>query len=244
MSLGSVLAARRGIRDLLDDSSPVDAPTAYYALFHPPERSVLFTELDDQGKTVAFVGRFQTGIDLFRPVVTLHAATPESTASLLNQALVVGRPYIVFAALNQLSMIGGSFSIQNQRILRIYSLNSARFQPQVNVMVEVKKAPDGKPRCEINANGQVQAVAGLNWQSPAFAEIYVHTEPAARQKGWGRSVVSTLTDLLLRDGIHPIYLVENGNEASQHLIESLGYVDTGSRQVYAETVYNGLPAIE
>ena len=237
----SVLEARKQIRRLMDDSDPADAPTAYYSLFHPPDRSTLLVHQDEGGKTTGFVGRFQTGVDLFRPLVTLKCPNPEATADLLGKALVVGRPYILFAGLNQLSMVGGLMEIENQRILRIYTIDPRYFNPQVNVMVASKRSHDGSPRCEIVAEGKAIAVAGLNWKSPAFAEIFVQVDSSARERGWGSSVVSCITEELLKNGIRPVYLVENGNEASLNLVEGLGYYDTGSRQVYADTVYTGDP---
>ncbi|MBN2306079.1 MAG: hypothetical protein JXQ72_16470, partial [Anaerolineae bacterium] len=65
---------REQVRQLVSDGSAADAPTAYYALFHDPARSELFVSVDEQGQTVGFVGRFQTGLDLFRPLVTLHCS--------------------------------------------------------------------------------------------------------------------------------------------------------------------------
>lgn len=240
--MASVPETRKLIRNLLDDSNPAESPTTYYALWHPAEKSALFVHTAPSGKVVGFMGRFQTGLDLFRPLITLKAPSPEVAASLLSQGgLVAGRPYIFFAGLNQLAMIGGSLHIENQRILRIYTLDSARFRPQINVMILHNTAHDGTPRCEVKQDGKVLSAAGVNWRSPAFAEIYVQTEPAARQKGWGKAVVSCLTERLLKSGLLPIYLVENGNEESRGLVESLGYYDTGSRQVYADTVYMGNP---
>ena len=236
-----VVEARRKIHDLVDDSNPVESPTAYYAFFHPADRSTLFTYQNEAGQTQGFVGRFQTGADLFRPLVTLKCTRASIAADLLAKALIVGRPYILFANLNQLPLVGGSLRVENERILRIYTADPARFKSVMNVMVETKITPDGLPRCVINANNAPMAVAGVNWKSPGFAEIYVHTEPQARQRGWGRAVVSALTEKLLKDGIRPVYLVENGNEPSRELIEGLGYFDTGSRHVYADTVYLGHP---
>lgn len=235
--------ARRKIRLLIDENSPDDAPTAYYALFHPNERSTLFTREDEKGRVLGFVGRFQTGVDLFRPLVTLKCLTVEGAAELLDKALTPGRPYILFSGLNQLAMVGGSMQIENQRILRIYVVEPARFKTEMNVLVIHKTTPSGLPRCEIHdATGQAVAIAGVNWKSPAFAEIFVETEAAARQKGHGRSVVAALTQRLLADGIRPVYLVEANNTASVQLIEGLGYVDTGSRQVYADVTYKGHPS--
>lgn len=239
--MSSITQARRYIRQLIDDSNPAESPTAYYALFHPKERSTIEVMLDDDGRTIGFVGRFQTGIDLFRPLLTLQCNSPDIAAELLDRSLVAGRPYILFSPLSQLAMVGGSLQINNQRIMQIYIANPSRFSPEINVMVRHNTAHDGTPRCEVRQNGDVLSVAGVNWRSPAFAEIYVHTEPIARQKGYGRSVVACITERLLKDGIRPVYLVETDNAPSRELIESLGYTDTGSRQVFADVVYAGNP---
>lgn len=232
---------RRLVRQLLDDASPSDAPTAYYALFHPAGRSTLVTRADDQGCALGFAGRFQTGLDLFRPLVTLGSRSAEVAADLLAELLQPGRPYILFADATQLPLVGGSVRILHEQILRVYRLDLARFRPEINVLVQCAQGPDGQPRCRIESGG-LQAVAGLNWQSPAFAEVYVQTDPDARQRGWGRSVVAAISELVVRGGRVPIYLVEHDNEASQRLAEGLGYVDTGARQVYADVVYEGHPA--
>jgi hypothetical protein len=236
----SIHEQRRLVRRLLDDTSPGDAPTAYYALFHDPARSVLFTQVDDAGRVTGFVGRFQTGIDLFRPLVTLACWDAASAADLLSQALAPGRPYILFANVSQLPLVGGSLRIDSQRILQIHRLDLGRFEHEVNVLVRCEKAHDGTPRCLIGSR-DVMAVAGVNWTSPAFAEVYVHTDAPARQRGWGKSVASAVTQAVLAGGRIPIYLVEPENDASRRLAESLGYVDTGARQVYADVVYLGNP---
>ncbi|HEX3054138.1 MAG TPA: GNAT family N-acetyltransferase [Aggregatilineaceae bacterium] len=235
----SIHEQRRLIRRILDDSSPGDAPTAYYALFYDPQRSALFCRTDASHRMLGFAGVFQTGIDLFRPLISLRCQTPECAADLLAEALQPGRPYILFCNLNQLPLVGGSLRTENLRILQIHQLDSARFRPVMNVLVQTKMQP--VPRCEINSNG-LKAVAGINWQSPAFAEIWVHTDAEARERGWGISVASAVTELILRGGRIPLYLVEHDNDASLALASRLGYVDTGDRQVYADVVYEGHPS--
>lgn len=237
----SIHESRRLARQLLDDTSPADAPTAYYALFHPPQRSSLFVQFADSGRVVGFAGRFQTGIDLFRPLVTLRCTTPECAADALAEALTPERPYIFFANLNQLPLVGGSMRVMNQRILRIFQLQPTRFEPEINVLVQQKRTADGLPQAMITSNGQ-RAIAGVNWQSPGFAELYVHTDPEVRRRGWGQSVVSAVTQAVVAGGRIPLYLVENNNDASRELAEKLGYVDTGARQVYADVVYLGHPS--
>jgi hypothetical protein len=243
MSVASIHEQRTLVRRLLDDSSAADAPTAYYALFHDPARSTLFTTQDDGGQVVGFAGRFQTGIDLFRPLVTLISQGAEIAADLLAQALVPEHPYILFASLSQFPLVSGNFEIDNHRILHIYRLDVRRFQPVINVLARQEKAHDGTPRGVIEGSG-ARAVAGVNWQSPAFAELYVHTDAAVRQRGWGESVVSVVTQAVLAGGRTPLYLVESDNDPSRLLAEKLGYVDTGARQMYADVVYLGHPRDE
>jgi hypothetical protein len=137
-------------------------------------------------------------------------------------------------------MVGGSLLINKDRILSLYALDPGRFVPVINVLVMNKTAPDGTPRAEIHSGG-LQAAAGVNWQSPGFAEIFVHTEAEARQRGWGRSVAAACTERVLASGRLPIYLVEKNNEPSIRMAEGLGYVDTGARQVMADAVYLGHP---
>jgi hypothetical protein len=231
---------RQQVRRLINDSSAADAPTAYYALFHPPDRSTLFVRTDDSGRARGFAGVFRTGLDLFRPLVTMCCPNPECAAGLLAKALTPGRPYIFFAALNQLPLVGGSFEIHHQRTLHIYRLTLSRFEPVINVLVVRRDTPDGLPRCVIES-GEMKAVAGVNWQSPGFAEIYVHTDAQVRRRGWGLSVASAVTQAVLDNTRIPLYLVEPDNQPSVELAEKLGYVDTGARQVMADVVYQGPP---
>lgn len=237
----SIREQRRLIRNLLDDSSVTNAPTAYYALYHDAARSALVARASEDGRPLGFVGRFQTGHDLFRPLVTMVCRNPDLAADLMSEILTPGRPYIFFANLNQLPVLGQNFQIENQKMLHIFYLDQKRFQPSVNVLVIEKEAANGSPRYEIHSGGR-QAVSGVNWISPGFAEIYVHTEPLARKRGWGRSVASACTEHILHDARQPLYLVEKGNEDSLALAQLLGYVDSGARQLYADVVYLGHPA--
>jgi RimJ/RimL family protein N-acetyltransferase len=236
----SIHAQRTQVRRLLDTSSAGDAPTAYYALFHDPARSKLFVQADGSGRATGFVGVFQTGHDLFRPLVTLRCRDAACAAELLDEALTLYRPYILFASLDQRLWVEASLRLENPRLLCIYRLDPRRFEPVINVLVRLRTAPDGTPGAAIGG-GDEQAAAGVNWQSPGFAEVYVHTDGPARRQGWGISVVSAVTQAVLRTGRVPLYLVEPDNDASVALAEKLGYVDTGARQVLADVVYQGHP---
>jgi ribosomal protein S18 acetylase RimI-like enzyme len=239
--MSTLQESREALRRVLDLTDASEAPTTYYALFHDAKRSTLAVRTDAQGTAQGFVGRFQTGIDLFRPVICMRCRTPDLAAELLAETCAAGRPYVLFSNLNQLPMVGGSMQVSNERILSIFVLEPSRFKPAgINVLIQHKAGPDGSPRVEIVSNGQ-QAVAGVNWQSPGFAEIYVHTDPDVRQKGWGMSVTAALIERLLKNGRLPIYLVEPNNEPSVRLARSLGFADTGARQVLADTIYTGHP---
>ena len=217
---------RQLVQRLLDDGSIVDAPTAYYTLYHPPERSTLAVRTNRAGRPQGFAGRFMTGLDLFRPLVTMRARGPEMAADLLAELLLPGRPYIFFASADQLPLAGGSLHVENARPLRLYYLDSRRFRPVVNVLVTRRPTGDGRPRYEINAEG-LQAVCGVNWQSPGFAEVYVHTEAQARRRGWGASVLAACSESLIRDGRLPLYLVDEDNAELIALAEAVGFVDSG-----------------
>jgi GNAT superfamily N-acetyltransferase len=237
----SIQEARRIITQLIEDHNVVDAPTAYYALYHDPNRSTIATSVRASGRPQGFVGRFQTGHDLFRPLVSLHCRTPEVAADLMAELLTPGRPYLVFVNQQQAANLGGSFQLEVERRLHIYYLDTRLFRPSVNVMVVERAVPDGPPRFEIRSGG-LMAVSGINWMSPGFAEIYVYTEPLARKRGWGRAVVTACAEWVLRSGRLPLYLVEADNEDSIQLAQSVGFVDSTASQVYAEGVYLGHPA--
>lgn len=239
----TILEQRRIVQHLIEDNSIVDAPTAYYGLYHAPNRSKIVTALRPSGRPMGFVGRFQTGMDLFRPVVTMHCNSAETAAALMADTLTPGRPYIFFTNANQYPYLGGSVAIQMERLLHIYYLDGSRFRPEVNVMVQQKTTAGGSPRFEVHSNS-LMAVAGINWESPGFAELYVYTEPQARRKGWGRACVMACSEYIIRGGRQPLYLVEPENIESVNLAEAVGFVDSGGRQVYVEGVYTGHPMQE
>ncbi|MFQ3535059.1 MAG: GNAT family N-acetyltransferase [Aggregatilineales bacterium] len=240
MAALSLREQRARLSGLLDVTSPVDAPTAYYALDHDPKRSTLALRIDADGSPIGFVGRFQTGIDLFRPLVVMQCRHLEIAADLLAEVLTSGRQYLFFSNLNQLALVGGSMQLSHERILSIYALDLTRFKPEINVLVRLKTAPNGTPIAEISSGGY-RAVAGVNWQSSGFAEIYVHVDPEVRGRGWGRSVVMACTERVRASGRIPLYLVEPSNAESVKLAESIGYRDTGARQIFAEALYLGHP---
>jgi RimJ/RimL family protein N-acetyltransferase len=97
-------------------------------------------------------------------------------------------------------------------------------------LIVAEQGLDGRPRFVIRSQGEVAAEAGLNWASPHFAEVFVHTVPAAQGRGWGKAVVMACTTWVLRSSRQPLYFVTETNERSIALAEAVGYVDTGARE--------------
>ena len=63
---------RRAIRALLNENRPADAQAAYYAFHHPEDKTNLVTYQDANDSVTGYVCLSRTGIDLFRPLVTLR----------------------------------------------------------------------------------------------------------------------------------------------------------------------------
>jgi GNAT superfamily N-acetyltransferase len=227
-------AKRRAIRPLLSPSDPADALTSYYALWHDPRRTQLTLHRDAQGRVDGFLATCQTGADLFRPLVTLRAPDGQAVADLLRAALAPKRSYQVIVPVTLASAVRDQIEIARFSLNRIYQLDPSRFQPIVNVLVQRVAADDDAPRFEIEAQGQVVAMSGTNWRSPAFAEVFVYVHPSGRERGWGKSVVSACTSALLEEHLRPLYMVEEGNVASVRIAEGLGYVDTELREFAGE----------
>jgi len=104
------------------------------------------------------------------------------------------------------------------------------------VLVVAEQGLGGLPRFVIRSQGEVAAEAGVNWSSPHFAELFVHTKPAARERGWGRAVMTACTTWVVRSTRQPVYIVNETNGPSTALAEAVGYVDTGAREFAGEGV--------
>jgi ribosomal protein S18 acetylase RimI-like enzyme len=225
---------RRLIRPLLSPGDPADALVSYYALWHDPRRTRLTLHRDAHGKVDGFLVVAQTGADLFRPLVTLRAPGPEAVATLLADALAPHRPYHIIVPVRLASAVRDHLHLEKSALTRLYVLEPSHFQPIINVLVQRVVGAEGAARCQIESQGQVMALAGINWRSPAFAEIFVYVHPSGRGRGWGRSVVSACTTALLEEHVRPLYTVDEDNEASQHIADALGYADTGLRDLIGE----------
>ncbi len=235
-------AERRAlVRRLIDEQAPADALAAYYALYAPTERAEVFVQTSTPPPAPAdgFLVRARTGIDLFRPLVTYRAKAEAAAAALFEQGLIPGHPVYLTVPTDLANYANKHLRVTDAEIHRLYRLDPAQHQPHINVLVLTGRDPHGGPRCEIRAGDDPGAVAGLNWQSPRFAEIYVYTHSSVRGRGWGKSVVGTLAGLVLQSGRLPLYVVAESNDYSIRLAESVGFVDTGAREFVCQALRPG-----
>ncbi|MGD8398063.1 MAG: GNAT family N-acetyltransferase [Anaerolineae bacterium] len=238
---------RRAVRRLLSPDNTADALASYYALWHDPRRTQLTLHHGEGGQVDGFLVVAQTGADLFRPLVTLRAPDEAAVVEMLHSVLGPSRPYQVIVPVTLAAAVRTAMSITRSRLTYVYRLDPAQFEPVINVLVRRIESPEdpsgtsGARRFEIESQGQVMAMSGTNWRSPNFAEVFVYVHPRARGRGWGKSVVSACTTALLEDGLRPLYMAEEGNPASQHIAEALGYVDTGLRDFVAEANLTAQP---
>lgn len=236
-------ANRRAIRRLLHQDDPADAMATYYVFHHPDHKTTLVVTPEGGIHADGYVAISRTGIDLFRPLVTMRLpidrdpALPgqQAAVELLRQALDPGRPVILNVPARYLSLIQAVFDIHSEEKLRLYRLKPGDFKPIINVLVTRSDDPNNLPRFSIRSSQggeeEVVASASLNWRSPTYAEIGVNTRPRYRRQGWGRSVVAAMAQYLLEQGLTPLYVVAEENQASIQLAESIGFTDTGTREV-------------
>jgi GNAT superfamily N-acetyltransferase len=232
---------RRKVRTMLDLTAPRDGLAAYYTLYHDPARTRLWVA--ERGLRVeGFLALCQTGWDLFRPFGVLRARRREVASALLQRILLPAgaaprRPYYLVTTPDLLGVVEEALEVEKVSLNRIYYLDLQRYSPQINVLVTPAQAASGLPRFVIRSrDGQIAAEAGINWQSPHFAEVYVQTAPEARERGWGKAVLDSCIAWVLRSGALPLYVVAEGNEPSLRLAESAGFVDSSARECAIEGI--------
>ncbi|MFN3762937.1 MAG: GNAT family N-acetyltransferase [Anaerolineae bacterium] len=230
---------RRKVRTMLDLSAPRDGLAAYYVLYYDPVRTRLWVA--ERGPRVeGFLAICQTGWDLFRPLSILRARRIDVAHALLRRGLSSGglhRPYYLVTTPDMLGVAEEALVVERVSLNRIYYLDLRRYSPEINVLVTPAQAANGSPRFVIRSReAQIVAEAGINWQSPHFAEVYVHTAPEAQRRGWGKAVLDACITWILRSGAIPLYVVAEGNDASARLAESAGFVDSGARECAIEGI--------
>ena len=224
------------LHPLLDERSPADALAAYYAFHHPLERSEIFIHPPEADPADGFLVRARTGFDLFRPLVTYRARTEAAALALFQAGLPSNRPVYLTVPQALAAWANKHLAVTEAELHRVDRLDPARYRPEINILVVTSLGADGWPRCEIQGAGGAGAAAGINWQSPLFAEVFVYTAPAVRGRGWGRSVVNAVSGLILESGRTPLFIVAESNTASIALAESVGFLDTGLREYVGQAV--------
>jgi RimJ/RimL family protein N-acetyltransferase len=226
-------AQRRSIAHLLSPTSPEDALTAYYALYH--KRTQLFTH--GQEVPDGFLAICQTAHGLFTPLVVMRADSDDVLSALLSDHLDESWEYL-FAAKEQMALVlKRCLTTWDERYSLIYTVGQASFRPYFRHPVE---KGDRSYRFEIKDGENVMAVASTNWRSPYFAEVGVWTQEGCRGRGLARAVVSACTSELLEEGITPLYIVAEGNAASIRVCEALGYRFSGYREFSCQGRLGGL----
>jgi ribosomal protein S18 acetylase RimI-like enzyme len=223
---------------LLNEQSPADALAAYYAFHHPSDRSEVFVHQSTAlNRADGFLVRARTGMDLFRPLVTFRADTEEAARAVFRDGMIPNRPYYLVAPESFRDWIDRYLTISEAETYKIYRFVSPLVAPPINVLLVTSQSPDGTPRAEIrSAANKAGAVAGANWMSPRWAEIYVHTDPAVRGRGWGKAVVAAVAQQLVARGRAPLYVTGDTNEYSMRLAEAVGFVDTGYREYVGQAI--------
>lgn len=213
-------------------STPEYAKLSYFVMSHDVRKTKLFTASNAAHRIDTVLAHCQTGMDLFRPLVVAYGDDSARLQELLRQALMRGRQYL-FSITPRLRLdLESVATIYSPTLGLIYALQTADLHPVPNVLAQMIRTPDGKPRAIIRARDESPAAeAGVNWMSAHFAEVFVRVDERVRGRGLGKSVVSALSTHLLEMGRTPIYITAADNVASQRLAERLGYRDTGTREL-------------
>jgi GNAT superfamily N-acetyltransferase len=243
----NLIKKRQAIQHLLNPRSPADALASYYALYHPPDRTTLLVHRSPGpgNRADGFLALCRTGMDLFRPLLTLRVADEQAAAELLASALPAEAAVMIAVPPDLRPIVEAFFTLGGEITASVFQLERHDFRPIINVLVVQAPSPDGTPRFVIRGQsfdrgarpvGPALATAGINWRSPYFADLYVHVDPQARGRGFGKSVVSALSNWLLGQNITPLYTAPDTDEESAQLAAGLGFRDTGVRTLFCDGI--------
>ena len=241
---------RRAIRRILNKTDPADAAATYYVFHHPAEKIQLTTYPPDSLRAIGYVCSAMTGIDLFRPLVTMRLPLDHTgqeldfskSLDLIYGAFPIGASLIISTYQSYYPLLSAILDIQKEDKLTLLILDRNAFSPIINVLITEAPSHNDLPRYVIrkhessadSSSGDIIASAGINWRSASFAEIYVHTSNSLRRRGMGRSVVAYIVQSILDSGRTPLYVVSVGNDPSYQLARSVGFIDIGEEEILIE----------
>jgi hypothetical protein len=230
---------RRAIQHLLSDN-PADAASSYYAFDHPDGKSSVLPYPPDSERAAGFVTFSRTGLDLFRPLVTMRLPISdlETSAAVIYNGIQPETAVIIQAPTDYLPLLQALFDVQTIEHFHLYTLDSNRFEPIISVLVVQTTGHNGLPRFVVRSqqDNRVIASAGINWQSPRYASLSVNTEASQRRQGLGISVLSAIVGYVLDNGRFPLYEVNINNIASQHLAGPVGFSNSGADKVLIQAI--------
>jgi RimJ/RimL family protein N-acetyltransferase len=229
-----LIQRRRAIQHLLSDE-PADAAASYYAFHHPEGKSSVLPYPAETERAEGFVTFSRTGLDLFRPLVTMRLpiADLETSAEVIYNAMQPETAVIIQAPADYLPLLQALFDVQTIEQFQLYTLNYSRFEPVISVLVTQTTGPNGLPRFVVRSqqDDRVIASAGINWQSPDYASLSVNTDAAHRRQGLGVSVLSAIVGFVLDNGRSPLYEVAATNTSSQSLARQAHFTNCGADKV-------------
>jgi ribosomal protein S18 acetylase RimI-like enzyme len=243
--MSEIAERRRLIGHLLDERQPADAMAAYFAFYHAAERTRLVTFPAGSERAQGYIALSRTGMDLFRPLLTLRLPSDLAQATTLIYEAIGSETAVILNTPDQyMPLLRACFSIQSEEQHQVMALDPNRFEPVINVLVTQETGANGRPRFVIRnraADNEVLAAASVNWLYPHFAEVSVNTLAGQRQRGYGRSVLAALVNYLLGEGIRPLYVVRPDNAASIRLARRVGFLDTGQRSWFLQATLKPPP---
>ncbi len=113
---------RRAIQHLLSDT-PADAAAAYYAFHHPDGKSSVLPYPAEAERAEGFVTFSRTGLDLFRPLVTMRLPITdlETSAAMIYNAIQPETAVIIQAPTDYLPLLQALFDVQTIEHFHLYT---------------------------------------------------------------------------------------------------------------------------
>jgi len=229
---------RGKLQNLVDIRSTSDAMAAYYGLEHPSERVSIYGYYPNGQVLSGFMTVASTGLDLFRPLIIPFTAKDEALRTLVAAALDPGRPYLIYLPIEQSESLIDLADIEPIALTNLLRLDTKRFEPVINVLVQKNEGLGGSPRFEIQSRGEGHAASGINWRSSQSVEIYVESDSSGYRRGFTKSVLAALIQDLLKEKIRILFRVADDDYSAFEDAFDLGFSPTNVRTLFAQIRLN------